>query len=158
MSANIDQIYTANPATSFQSTDLMYLGRSPYGAGNDMGFLYSTLLASIPGSTIVVASSASQAMSPNTVYIVNNGASLVTLTLPATAAVGTTLRVVGVSADGWSIAQNALQSINDGIVSTMVGTGGSLSSTQRYNAVELICVVANTTWNVISGQGNFTIV
>jgi hypothetical protein len=157
MSANIDQIYTANPATSFQPTDLMYLGRSPYGTGNDMGFLFSTLLAALPNATIVVASSASQAMSPNSVYIINNGASLVTLTLPVTAAVGTTLRVVGVSADGWSIVENSGQSINDGILST-TSTSGSLSSTQRYNAVELICVVANTTWNVISGQGNFTIV
>jgi hypothetical protein len=43
MSSNINQIFTANPATTFQSTDLLYLGRSPYGVGNDMAFQYSTL-------------------------------------------------------------------------------------------------------------------
>ena len=35
MSKNIDQVYNTNPITTNVSTDLMYFGRSPYGAGDD---------------------------------------------------------------------------------------------------------------------------
>ena len=35
MSSNIDQIYTANPITTNQPTDLIYIGQSPYGTGDD---------------------------------------------------------------------------------------------------------------------------
>jgi len=51
MSMNIKQVFDANPATSLQATDLFYLGRSPYGIGNDMACLFSTLLSSVPSAT-----------------------------------------------------------------------------------------------------------
>lgn len=101
--------------------------------------------------------STSEMMAAGNGYIANN-AGLVTLTLPLTSEIGTIIRVSGFGAGGWTIAQNALQSINDGISTTTVGVGGSLSSTQRYNAVELLCVGADKTWNVISEKGNLTIV
>jgi len=157
MSKNINQVYIANPATSLQSTDLFYLGRSPYGLTDDMACLFSTILAAIPGATWNNVTGTSASMAVNNGYIANN-AGLVTLTLPVTASVGRTIEVAGNGAGGWSIAQNAGQSINYGIVSTTVGVGGSLASTQRYNAVKLVCVVANTTWNVVSSQGNLNAV
>src|SRR5215475_15232856 len=52
-----------------------------------------------------------QAMAVNEAYVTNNGATLVTYTLPATAAIGTTLGVAGFSSGGWTIAQNASQEI-----------------------------------------------
>ncbi len=157
MSKNINQVYIANPATSLQSTDLIYLGRSPYGITDDMACLFSTLLAAIPGATWTEVTAATQAMAANTGYIANR-ATLVTFTLPAASAVGTVLEVAGTGAGGFTLAQAAGQSINDGILSTTVGVGGSLSSTHRYNAIKMVCVVANTTWNVVSSQGNLTIV
>jgi hypothetical protein len=45
MSANIEQIYINNPASTIEDTDLIYLGRSPYGSGNDMAALASTVKA-----------------------------------------------------------------------------------------------------------------
>ncbi len=42
MSENIKQLYDANPTTSFQSDDLMYLGRSPYTTNDDFGFTYQS--------------------------------------------------------------------------------------------------------------------
>lgn len=87
----------------------------------------------------------SQNMSPDIGYVANN-AGLVTLTLPVTAAVGTALGIIGLGAGGWKIAQNANQNIQVGSVSTTVGIGGSVASTNRYNSINLICVVANTTW------------
>ena len=88
----------------------------------------------------------------NASYIPNN-ASLVTITLPATAAVGQRLSVVGNGAGGWRIAQNAGQQINKSATATTTGTGGSLSSANRYDTAHLVCTVANTTWVFSSGNG-----
>lgn len=45
MSMNIDQVFIANPITSNTSTDLMYFGQSPYGAGNDAAMTYANFSA-----------------------------------------------------------------------------------------------------------------
>jgi hypothetical protein len=88
--------------------------------------------------------------------IANNGTGL-TLTLPATAAQGTVIRIAGVGAGGWDIAQNASQSINLLGTTTTTGAGGTLTPDEVNACIELLCVTANTTWVVISGTGNFTL-
>jgi hypothetical protein len=93
----------------------------------------------------------------NNGYIANN-ASLVTVTLPSTAGVGSVVEIAGSGAGGWKLAQNASQLVNFGTSVTTTGTGGSLASVNRYDAVRLICIVTNTTWSVISSQGNVTVV
>ena len=98
----------------------------------------------------------SQAGAINTGYIANN-AGLVTITLPTTAAVGSVLRVAGKGAGGWQIAQNASEIIHFGTLDTTTGTGGSLESTNTYDSVELLCIVADTEWLVISSVGNITV-
>jgi hypothetical protein len=104
----------------------------------------------------VTGTSASAAI--NNGYLSDN-AGLVTVTLPVTAAQFSVIRVAGFGAGGWKIAQNASQLIQFGsAAATTTGTGGSLASTNRYDAVEIICVVANTTWLVLSSVGNITIV
>ena len=45
MSKNIFQVYTTNPITTNQSTDLMYFGRSPYGIGDDAGMTFGDFAA-----------------------------------------------------------------------------------------------------------------
>jgi Repeat of unknown function (DUF5907) len=47
MSKNIDQIFITNPASSMVSTDLFYLGRSPFGPTNDMAITWANVLSSI---------------------------------------------------------------------------------------------------------------
>lgn len=96
-------------------------------------------------------------LDPNAGYTANN-AGLVTLTLPAVAAYGTTIDVVGKGAGGWSIAQLAGQTIHFNSTSTTVGVGGSLASTVQYNTVKLLCTVADTAWTVIASEGNLTVV
>lgn len=98
----------------------------------------------------------SQAASVNNGYICNN-ASLVTVTLPDTAAVGSVVRVAGKGAGGWRIAQNASEIIHFGNVDTTTGVGGRLDSTDTNDAIELLCIVADTEWMVLSSQGNITI-
>lgn len=90
-------------------------------------------------------------------YITNNAA-LVTITLPATAAVGDVIEVSGKGAGGWKIAQNTSGIIHFGFMDTTTGTSGYLSSTHRRDAVKLVCVVANNEWNVAPGAiGNINV-
>lgn len=90
-------------------------------------------------------------------YIPTNAA-LVTLTLPAISVVGDEIAIIGEGAGGWVIAQNAGQSIQFGNLSTTIGVGGSLASTNRYDTVTLICRVANTTWSVLSNVGVLNVI
>ena len=97
------------------------------------------------------------AMAVNNGYIANNGAT-VQLTLPAVAVIGDMIRVTGKGAGGWQIQQNAGQTIYFASQATTTGAGGSLSSTDDRDSIELVCVTANNDWNVLSSIGNITVV
>lgn len=116
-----------------------------------------TINATGGGTSWVDVTGTTQAMAVNVGYTANNAA-LVTLTLPATAAYGTAVTVVGKGVGGWLIAQNAGQTIHFGNKDTTAGAGGSLASTQQYDVVFLLCTVANTDWTVLDVQGNITVV
>lgn len=92
-----------------------------------------------------VVSGTSQAMTPDSGYIPNN-IGLVTLTLPSTAAVGTVIYIQGLGTGGWKIAQNSGQNIQIGSVSSTIGVGGSVSSSNTFDSLTLLCVSVNTTW------------
>jgi len=98
----------------------------------------------------------------NTGFVAND-TSIITVRLPTTAPVGSTMRVAGSGSGGWQVTQNAGEQIiwnSGGVVGTnctTVGTGGYLASTDQYDAVELVCIVADTVWSVISSKGNISI-
>jgi hypothetical protein len=93
--------------------------------------------------------------------VIVHKAGLLTMTLPAIAAVGTQIGIQGTAfgAAGWTIAQNAGQSIavGGGVTST-VGVGGSVSSTLAMDGIVMICVVTNSTWQLVSSNGNLHVV
>lgn len=95
-------------------------------------------------------SGTTQALAVNQGYYCTNAAQT-TLTLPVTAAAGTVIRVAGFGAGGWIIAQNASQLIHIGNQVTTTGTGGTLTSGNQYDAIELLCITANTAWVSLSG-------
>jgi hypothetical protein len=103
------------------------------------------------GMTWTEVTGTSQSAAGNNGYITNNGA-LVTVTLPATSAVGEVIAIQGLGAGGWKIAQNASQQVRwneggvDGVNETTVGTGGSVEAVDQYDAVEIICLVTDTVW------------
>ena len=92
----------------------------------------------------------------NTEYSANN-ASLVTLTLPATATAGDKIRVIAKGAGGFRIAQNAGQTVH-GNPSTTTGAGGYIETTTQYNVLEIQCITDDTDFVVVSSIGNFTVV
>src|SRR5438105_304650 len=91
-------------------------------------------------------------------YICNKAGTL-SLLLPATSAVGDMIRVTGINtALGWQITQAAGQQVFFGTSSTTLGAGGSLTSSATRDAIEIVCIAANTTWQVLSSIGNITVV
>lgn len=94
---------------------------------------------------------------PNEGWLILGGIAPVIITLPATAYVGDIVSISGRST-AWRLGQNAGQSVMYGILTTVVGVGGSISSTNISDQIEVICQVANTGWAVRSSQGNLTVV
>lgn len=153
MSQNIHQLFVSNPASSMQTTDLLYLGRSPYNSSDDFAITWANMLSSIPQVvTWVDQTTTSVTMNTNTGYTSDAGASLVTFTLPAASAIGDWIEINGKGSGLWTIAQATGQQIHINGVSTTSGSSGSLSSTSQYDAVRLRCLTANTIWEVVSMQ------
>lgn len=98
-----------------------------------------------------------QAMADNTGYYADNSSGSVAFTLPLLAAQFDFMEIVGIQT-GWTLAQNALQSIIFGNIQTTVGIGGSLASTNAHDSIKLQCTVANTTWTVRDAIGNIAYV
>jgi len=117
----------------------------------------SITIAATGGASWTDVTGTSQAMAATGAYVANNAA-LVTLTLPATAAFGTEISVTGYGAGGFLVAQNAGQIIHFGNVDTTAGAGGSIASTNRYDSLVLLCVVADTEWKVLNSVGTLTVV
>jgi hypothetical protein len=86
-----------------------------------------------------------------------NRGTLITATLPATAAVGDVIAIVGKGAGGWTIVENSGQTMHFGAVNTTTTTG-SLSSTNQYDCLEMVCITANTDFVIRYSIGNITYV
>ncbi len=116
-----------------------------------------TIASSDAGVTWQVVTGSTQAIVSQNAYIAAN-ATLTTFTLPVTAAVGDTFIVTGkVVATGWKIEQNSGQTIYFGDSQTTTGTGGSLRAVGTRDDVEIVCVTADTDFQVVSSVGNVTI-
>lgn len=116
--------------------------------------------APVYGSENVIVTTPTQAMASNIIYLTNDPSSLVTYTLPLLSNVGDRLSVVGQSSNGWIITQTTGQQIQVSASHTTLGATGTLASSNRYDSINLICIVANTIWTCLgSGQtAGFTIV
>ena len=114
----------------------------------------NTLLVNVTGGGLAWTrvAGAAQALAASNGYIPTN-AGLTTFTLPAAAALGEVYEIIGEGAGGWTIAQNAAQSIRFGNVVSTVGIGGSVASTNQYDTIQLTCTVVNTTWSVTKSVG-----
>lgn len=86
----------------------------------------------------------------------SNGAGAVSFTLPVTSAVGDTVSIQGMQGS-WNVVQGAGQQIHVGSSASTLGAGGSISSTNAFDAITLVCLVANTIWYAKAPQGNITI-
>lgn len=90
-----------------------------------------------------------QTAAVNMGYLANNVAQ-VNVTLPATAAVGAVVEVFGLGAGGWRVTAPAGDTII--VEGNSTAAAGYISGLQ-YTRVVLRCIVANTTWSVVSNSG-----
>lgn len=166
----VDEIATANsamlvtnssgvPAMSSTMTDGQIVigstsgtptaGTLTAGAGISItnGAASITVASTASGLTWANISGTTQAAAVNSGYVVGN-ASQTTITLPATAALGSVVAVQGKGAAGWILAANTGQTINIGQSATT--SGGTVTSAAANDAIEVVCVTANTTWSMRS--------
>jgi hypothetical protein len=149
------QVLADNTTQDVSTTKHGYVPKAP---NDTTKFLRGDATWAVPSSGGLTWSviTADQSAAINNGYICNKG-TLLTLTLPGTAAVGSVIEVVGMNAGLWKVAQNASGVIHFGNQDTTTGVGGSISSVLTRDAVRLVCVVANNEWNVISSMGNITV-
>lgn len=93
----------------------------------------------------------SQVMLINNGYYTLNSATTL-FTLPTTAVAGSVIRIAGFGTGGWSLDLSGGQEIAIGDVTAAT----SIASTNARDSIELLCVVANTNYLVISMIGNLT--
>jgi len=79
----------------------------------------------------------------------------VVFTLPDTAAYGSVIKIVGLQGL-WTVAVNAGETIYFGNTNCTAGTG-TLVATDAGDCIELVCIVADTSWREANSQGNITI-
>lgn len=114
-----------------------------------------TVASTGAGLTWSTISGTSQTAAINNGYIPTNVA-LTTITLPATAPIGSVIAIAGAGIGGWTLAANTGQTIKMASVTTT--SAGSLTSAELYDAIYVICVTANTTWVVTTAiTSGFTI-
>ena len=83
----------------------------------------------------------------NNGYVIQNSAQT-TVTLPATAPLGSIVSIRGLGAAGWVLTANTGQTIN--VDGQATSSGGTLTSSGANDTIDITCVVANTTWSASS--------
>lgn len=108
------------------------------------------------GSSWETITTTSHAMEMSKGYIPNN-VGLVTLTLPTTAVVGSEIKLMGLGAGGFKIAQNASQTITHLDKASTVGVTGYVASTDKYDCFTLRCAETDTHFRMTGVEGNITV-
>ncbi len=96
----------------------------------------------------------SQAAVANNGYIISN-AGQTTVTIPATIAEGAVLAIAGKGAAGWILQANTGQVIHLGNQAS--SSAGTLTSTNQWDSVTIVCVTANTTFTATAVLGALTV-
>lgn len=109
------------------------------------------------GTTWTVETSGPVTLAASNGYVANS-ASQITFTLPATSAVGDTYQVNSINTGGFTITENAGQSIIIGNETTTATTGSLTSNSTQGDWVEIVCTVADTSFIASVKQGEIAVV
>jgi len=118
LSANVAMLNATNAMFSSNVTAVLFTGG---GHG----------LTNVPGAFFWVIATNNTAAQPNVGYICTNDILPVTITLPASPAIGDTFRIAGAGGAGWILAQNANQTVLAGYLSSSIGTTWTARDSSR---------------------------
>lgn len=127
----------------FSRNDLLYQKTSA-GVTTQIGQTDADTSSVVTGNTTMQSGYAYQ----------TNSASLITMTLPATAVVGARFKIYGRGAGGWKVAVNSGQTISMGAKTQTYGVAIALKSKYQFDCVEIVCTVADTTFIVADFSGS----
>ncbi len=165
----------ANSTSSGSAGDgiLTLTGNSGGAVGPDVGGNVSLVgtgtvtVTGTPGSNLLeigvsgsswVQISNDDVLTTNTSYICVSPGGVLLLQLPGVSSQGDIIRIVLAGATGFKLTQDAGQSITYGSITTTVGTGGSITSIGTGNTLSMVCIIANTKWQVMATIGNYGVV
>ena len=111
----------------------------------------SNQLEAVSGLKWVIQSSNTMAVKGMGYF--TNGAN-VQIQLPSASVIGDTFHVYNYNGGGFTITQGAGQFIQVGEGVTTTGAGGIIVYTDRGDAIQLVCSVANTQWEAVTFDGN----
>jgi hypothetical protein len=156
LATSVAQLYTANTGTATPSANnLNVLG----GGGIQTAGSGSTITIAVSGGgfTWTDVTTATQSLVVQNGYLTDRGAG-VTYTLPATASIGDTIKIVGKLGLA-TITPNANQQILMSSASGTVGVTGTAVATNVGDCIELICTTsgASTVWRADNWVGNWTL-
>lgn len=128
-------------------------------AGTTVNATGNTLTVTVTGSgmTWTTISASQTLVVDNGYFCVSPGGALILL-LPAVSSVGSEIEVSLDGATSFTITQGAGQQIRLGNATSTAGVVGSITSTQQGDSIRMVCSVANLKWNILSAEGNLTIV
>lgn len=144
-----DDVILVNQGTTYAGLAFQESSPGPFVIGtSDITFAPF----SSSGSTFdwFVITDTSEQMTANNGYI-SNSASLVSLALPTSSAIGAEIKIVGQGVGGWKIIQSTLQQVIIGNASSTIGSGGSIASTAQNDSIQLVCIVADSVWATVGG-------
>jgi len=102
---------------------------------------------------------ASQSLAAKNGYICISPGGALLLALPAVSSLGDTIEVTLDGATSFTITQpNSTSQVRYGNITTTLGTGGSLTTTNPGDTIRIVCQTANSRWNILSSIGNITYV
>lgn len=146
--AFIASVYEVNPGGTQQVVLVDSNGQLGSSATIGQSYLANGLTWNAPTTSPVTAA-------VNNEYTILKTSGLTTINLPATAAVNTRIKIVGYGVDGWTLVAATGDYIHFGSIDSTAG--GSISSTSRYDCVEVVCAVADAEWVVCESVGTLTI-
>ena len=108
---------------------------------------------------VTVSSSTAVTIAGDTGYVVTLNGSTAQFTLPTTSTVGHIVKVLATAAGTSSYFKISCPSGTSILFGTLgtSGSGGYIISATLYNTIELVCIIANTTWQVTSAVGTFAV-
>lgn len=95
-------------------------------------------------------------LATDTGYIANLGTPI-QYDLPAVAAQGDTYQITDLQGGLFTIAQGAGQTVQFGNRGTSAGAGAKVASTSIGDSIEIVCVTANTKFQVLDSVGTFNV-